>query len=105
MNNSQTVTELRRQVARIKAAYTQAIENLRRADDNRLRAILDQAEAERELASHVTKETKSDLKNAKKKVKQATEEFETADKAFMTVYKQKIHLEDELANMQKTKGD
>lgn len=101
----QTVTELRRQLARIKTAYTQAIENLRRADDNRLQAILDQAEAERELAAHATKETKSDLKNAKKKVKQATEEFETADKAFMTVYKQKIHLEDELANMQKTKGD
>lgn len=101
----QTVTELRRQLARIETAYTQAIENLRRADDNRLQAILDQAEAERELAAHVTKETKSDLKNAKKKVKQATEEFETADKAFMTVYKQKIHLEDELANMQKTKGD
>lgn len=67
MNNSQTVTELRRQLARIKTAYTQAIENLRRADDNRLQAILDQAEAERELAAHATKETKSDLKNAKKK--------------------------------------
>ena len=101
----QTVTELRRQLARIETAYTQAIENLRRADDNRLQAILDQAEAERELAAHVTKETKSNLKTVKKKVKQATEEFETADKAFMTVYKQKIHLEDELANMQKTKGD
>lgn len=101
----QTVTELRRQLARIKTAYTQVIENLRRADDKRLRAILDQAEAERELAAHATRETESDLKNAKKKVKQATEEFETADKAFMTVYKQKIHLEDELANMQKTKGD
>lgn len=101
----QTVTELRRQVARIKTAYTQALDSRRRADDKRLRAILDQAEAERELAAHATKETKTNLKTAKKKVKQATEEFETADKAFMTVYKQKIHLEDELANMQKTKGD
>lgn len=101
MNNSQTVTELRRQLARIKTAYTQAIENLRRADDNRLQAILDQAEAERELAAHATKETKSDLKNAKKKVKQATEEFETADKAFMTVYKQKIHLEDQIEHAER----
>ena len=101
----QTVTELRWQLARITTTYTQVIENLRRADDNRLQAILDWGQAERELAAHATKETKSDLKNAKKKVKQATEEFETADKAFMTVYKQKIHLEDELKNMQKTKGD
>lgn len=61
------IKELKQQLARIKAAYTQAIENLRRADDNRLRAILDQAEAERELAAHATRETKSDLKNAKKK--------------------------------------
>lgn len=101
----QTVTELRRQLARIKTAYTQANDNRCRADENRLTAIIAQNAAERELATHATKETKSDLKNAKKKVKQATEEFETADKAFMTVYKQKIHLEDELANMQKTKGD
>lgn len=101
----QTVTELRRQVARIKAAYTQANDNRCRADENRLVAIIAQNAAERELAAHATKETKSDLKNAKKKVKQATEEFETADKAFMIVYKQKIHLEDELKNMQKTKGD
>lgn len=99
----QTVTELRRQVARIKTAYTQALDSRRRADDKRLQAILDQAEAERELAAHATKETKSDLKNAKKKVKQATEEFETADKAFMTVYKQKIHLEDELKRAQERK--
>lgn len=105
MNDPQTVTELRRQVARIKAAYTQANDNRCRADENRLTAIIAQNAAERELAAHATKETKSDLKNAKKKVKQATEEFETADKAFMTLYKQKIHLEDELANMQKTKGD
>lgn len=63
----QTVTELRRQLARIETAYTQALDSRRRADDNRLRAILDQAEAERQLAANVTKETKSDLKNAKKK--------------------------------------
>lgn len=105
MNDPQTVTELRRQLARIKTTYTQANDNRCRADENRLTAIIAQNAAERELAAHVTKETKSDLKNAKKKVKQATEEFETADKAFMTVYKQKIHLEDELKNMQKTKGD
>lgn len=92
----QTVTELRRQLARIETAYTQAIENLRRADDNRLQAILDQAEAERELAAHATKETKSDLKNAREKLKQATETYQTADAALMIVYKQKIHLEDEL---------
>lgn len=97
----QTVTELRRQLARIETAYTQAIENLRRADDNRLQAILDQAEAERELAAHATKETKSDLKNAKKKVKQATQTYQTADAAVMTVYKQKIHLEDELEHTER----
>ncbi|RIY18569.1 hypothetical protein CJI54_06660, partial [Bifidobacteriaceae bacterium NR026] len=83
------IKELKQQLARIKAAFAQALENLRRADDNRLQAILDWGQAERELAAHATKETKSDLKNAKKKVKQATEEFETADKAFVTVYKQK----------------
>lgn len=105
MNNPQTVTELRRQVARVKTAYTQANDNRCRADENRLVAIIAQNAAERELAAHVTKETKTNLKAAREKVKQATEEFETADKAFMTVYKQKIHLEDELANMQKTKGD
>ena len=99
----QTVTELRRQLARIKAAYTQAIENLLHADENRLQTILDKAEAERELAAHVTKETKTNLKNAKQKLKQATEEFETADKALMTVYKQKIHLEDELKRAQERK--
>lgn len=101
----QTVTELRWQLTHIKAAFAQALENRRNAENNRLQAILDLEQAERELAAHVTRETKSNLKNAKEKLKQATEEFETADKAFMTVYKQKIHLEDELANMQKTKGD
>lgn len=99
------IKELKQQLTHINAAFAQALENRRNAENNRLQAILDREQAERELAAHVTKETKSDLKNAKKKVKQATEEFETADKAFMIVYKQKIHLEDELANMQKTKGD
>nr|DAU21775.1 MAG TPA: hypothetical protein [Caudoviricetes sp.] len=99
----QTVTELRRQVARIKAAFAQALENRRNAENNRLQAILDREHAERELAAHATRETKSDLKNAKQKLKQATEEFETADKAFMTVYKQKIHLEDELKRAQERK--
>lgn len=32
----------------------------------------------------------------KEKLKQATETYQTADAAVMTVYKQKIHLEDEL---------
>lgn len=101
----QTVTELRWQLARIKTAYTPALDERRKAEDNRLQAILDQERAERELAAHATRETKTNLKTAKEKVKQVSEEFETADKAFMTLYKQKIHLEDELANMQKTKGD
>lgn len=101
----QTVTELRRQVARIKTAYTQALENRRNAENNRLQAILDRERAERELAANVTKETKTNLKTVKEKLKQATETYQTADAAVMTVYKQKIHLEDELANMQKTKGD
>ena len=92
----QTVTELRRQLARIKTAYTQALDERRKAEDNRLQAILDQEQAERELAAHVTKETKSDLKIAREKLKQATETYQTADKALMIVYKQKIHLEDEL---------
>lgn len=92
----QTVTELRRQLARIETAYTQALENRNRADTNRLQAILDKAEAERELAAHVTKETKTNLKTVKEKLKQATETYQTADAAVMTVYKQKIHLEDEL---------
>lgn len=105
MNNPQTVTELRRQVARIKTAYTQALENRRNAENNRLQAILDRERAERELAANVTKETKTNLKTVKEKLKQATETYQTADAAVMTVYKQKIHLEDELANMQKTKGD
>lgn len=65
----QTVTELRRQVARIKAAFAQALENRNRADTNRLQAILDKAEAERELAAHVTKETKTNLKTVKRKTK------------------------------------
>lgn len=89
----------------INAAFAQALENRNRADTNRLQAILDKAEAERELAAHVTKETKTNLKNAREKLKQTTQTYQTADAAVMTVYKQKIHLEDELANMQKTKGD
>lgn len=99
----QTVTELRRQLARIETAYTQAIENLRRADDNRLQAILDKAKAERELEAHATKETKTNLKNMKEKLKQATETYQTADAAVMTLYKQKIHLETELEHIQAEK--
>lgn len=103
MNDPQTVTELRRQVARIKAAYTRANDNRCRADENRLVAIIAQNAAERELAAHVTKETKTNLKNAKEKLKQATETYQTADAAVMTVYKQKIHLEDELKRAQERK--
>lgn len=61
------IKELKQQLTHIKAAFAQALENRRNAENNRLQAILDQAEAERELAAHATKETKSDLKNAKKK--------------------------------------
>lgn len=103
--NTSTIKELKQQLTRIKAAFAQALENRNRADTNRLQAILDREQAERELAAHVTRETKSNLKTVKEKLRQATEAYQTADKALMTVYKQKIHLEDELKNMQKTKGD
>lgn len=99
----QTVTELRRQLARIKTAYTQALDERRKAEDNRLQAILDRGQAERELAAHVTRETKSNLKTVKEKLRQATEAYQTADAAVMTVYKQKIHLEDELKRAQERK--
>ena len=97
------IKELKQQLTHIKAALAQANDNRCRADENRLTAIIAQNAAERELAAHVTKETKTNLKTAKEKVKQATEEFETADKAFMTVYKQAIHLEDELKRAQERK--
>lgn len=90
------IKELKQQLTHINAAFAQALENRNRADTNRLQAILDKAEAERELAAHVTKETKTNLKTVKEKLKQATETYQTADAAVMTVYKQKIHLEDEL---------
>lgn len=96
MNDPQTVTELRRQLARIKPSYAHALENRRNAENNRLQAILDQEQAERELAAHVTRETKTNLKIAREKLKQATETYQTADAALMIVYKQKIHLEDKL---------
>lgn len=99
----QTVTELRWQLARIKTAFEQALDERRKAEDNRLQAILDLEQAERELAAHVTRETKSDLKIAREKLKQATETYQTADKALMIVYKQKIHLEDQLEHIQERK--
>lgn len=90
------IKELKQQLTHIKAAFAQALENRYKAENNRLQAILDRAQAERELAAHVTKETKTNLKTVKEKLKQATETYQTADAAVMTVYKQKIHLEDEL---------
>lgn len=97
------IKELKQQLTHIKAAFAQALENRHNAENNRLQAILDQEQAERELAAHVTKETKSDLKIAREKLKQATETYQTADKALMIVYKQKIHLEDELEHIQERK--
>lgn len=98
---SQTIKELKQQLTHINAAFTQALENRRNAENNRLQAILDQAEAERELAAHVTKETKTNLKTVKEKLKQTTQTYQTADAAVMTVYKQKIHLEDELEHAER----
>lgn len=90
------IKELKQQLTHIKAAFAQALENRDKAENNRLQAILDRAQAERELAAHVTKETKTNLKTVKEKLKQTTQTYQTADAAVMTVYKQKIHLEDEL---------
>ena len=95
------IKELKQQLTHINAAFAQALENRHNAENNRLQAILDQAEAERELAAHVTKETKSNLKTVKEKLKQATQTYQTADAAVMTVYKQKIHLEDELEHTER----
>lgn len=95
------IKELKQQLTHINAAFAQTLENRNRADTNRLQAILDKAEAERELAAHVTKETKTNLKTVKEKLKQATETYQTADAAVMTVYKQKIHLEDELEHAER----
>lgn len=97
------IKELKQQLTHINAAFAQTLENRNRADTNRLQAILDKAEAERELAAHVTKETKTNLKNAREKLKQTTQTYQTADAAVMTVYKQKIHLEDELKRAQERK--
>lgn len=100
----QTVTELRWYLARINTAYKQALDNRRQTENNRMQAILDKAKAERELAAHTTKETKNNLKTVKEKLKQATETYQIADAAVMTVYKQKIHLETELENIQERKA-
>lgn len=99
----QTVTELRWYLARINTAYTQALDERRKAGNTRLQAILDREQAERELEAHATKETKNNLKNMKEKLKQATETYQTANAAVMTLYKQKIHLETELEHIQAEK--
>lgn len=99
----QTVTELRWYLARTNTAFNEALKYRRDADTNRIQAILDKAEAEKELAAHATKETKNNLKNARAKVKQADEKFLEADKALLTVHKQKIHLETELKHAQERK--
>lgn len=95
------IKELKQQLTHIKAAFAQALENRRNAENNRLQAILDREHAERQLEAHVTKETKTNLKNVKEKLKHATETYQTADTAVMTVYKQKIHLEDELEHAER----
>lgn len=95
------IKELKQQLTHINAAFAQALENRHNAENNRLQAILDQAEAERELAAHVTKETKTNLKTVKEKLKQATQTYQTADAAVMIVYKQKIHLEEELEHAER----
>ena len=99
----QTVTELRWYLARANSAFNEAIKYRRDADANRIQAILNKAKAEKELAAHATKETKTNLKNARAKVKQADEKFLEADKALLTVHKQKIHLETELQHAQARK--
>lgn len=99
------IKELKQQLTHINAAFAQALENRRNAENNRLQAILDRGQAERELAAHVTKETKTNLKTVKEKLKQATETYQTADAAVMTVYKQKIHLEDELERAERKPRD
>lgn len=95
------IKELKQQLTHINAAFAQALENRHNAENNRLQAILDRERAERELAANVTKETKTNLKTVKEKLKQATETYQTADAAVMTVYKQKIHLEDELEHAER----
>lgn len=95
------IKELKQQLTHINAAFAQALENRPNAENNRLQAILDRAQAERELEAHVTKETKTNLKTVKEKLKQATETYQTADAALMIVYKQKIHLEEELEHAER----
>ncbi|MFW0893513.1 hypothetical protein ACJV45_00570 [Gardnerella sp. Marseille-Q9181] len=98
---SQTIKELKQKLAHIKTTFAQVLENRHNAENNRLQAILDREQAERELAANVTKETKTNLKTVKEKLKQATQTYQTADAAVMTVYKQKIHLEDELEHTER----
>lgn len=99
----QTVTELRWYLARANTAFNEAYKYRHDADANRIQAILDKAEAEKELATNATKETKQNLKNARAELKQADEKFLEADKALLTVHKQKIHLETELQHAQARK--
>lgn len=99
----QTVTELRWYLERINSAFNEAIKYRFQADTNRLQAQLDLGRAQRNQEINQTKENKTEVKNAHAKVKQAGEKFLEADKALMAVYKQKIHLETELENIQERK--
>lgn len=99
----QIVTELRWYLERINSAFNEAIKYRFQADTNRLQAQLDLGRAQRNQEINQTKENKTEVKNAHAKVKQAGEKFLEADKALMAVYKQKIHLETELENIQERK--
>lgn len=100
---TQTVTRLKWYLTRANTAFNEAYKYRRDADTSRIQAILNKYKAEKDLAAHITKETKNNLKNAQEKLKQADEKFLEADKALLTVHKQKIHLETELEHIQQGK--
>lgn len=92
----QTATELRWYLARANTTYDEAYKHRAQADTNRLQALIDLHDASRA-------QEKTAIRQLSKKVKQANEAFLEADKALMTVFKQKIHLETELEHMQEGK--